>query len=116
MPDATLIKQRIDDIRALYAQGKTCNELADLYGLNRSRIAIIVQDLPKHFGEGRKRKVETVRDAADARKQKSQERRDKIVAACKAGQKQAEVALQFGTTQSAVSRLIIEDRSRGDAT
>ena len=106
MADRLIAHQRADDIKALYTQGHTCNELADLYGLTRSRVAIIVQDLPKHYGLGRKRKVDTIQDAANFRKQKSQERRDKIIAACKSGQTQADVALQFGTTQSAISRLL----------
>lgn len=107
------IVERNEDIKALYMAGSTCNQLADLYGITRQRIAIIVKDLPKHFGVGRKKKPDTKdrsRRSIGIRKTARQEKKEKIIAAYKAGQKQTAIARQFGVVQSYVSRLIVLDR------
>lgn len=113
MTNRLLTNQRNEDIKDLYAQGLTCNELADLYGLSKSYIAIVVKDLPKHFGAGQKRKIGTkdrTKWSIDSRKYKRQEKKEEIIAAYKAGQKQTAIARHFGVVQSYVSRLIVIDR------
>lgn len=104
MSDKLFLAQRDKKIRELYAQGKTVTRLAEIYGLTRQRIAMIVKDLPKHFGMRLKGNARV--NALALRRQKKKERVDRILALYNAGQTQIEIAQQFGTAQTNISRII----------
>jgi DNA-binding transcriptional regulator LsrR (DeoR family) len=108
MSTKDFLMARDKDIRELYAQGKTLNQVGELYGLTRQRIATIVKDLPKHFGRGRRRKTVTQASERNERKQQRQRRKEEIAAAYLAGDTQANVGRQFGIPQTSVSLIVAQ--------
>ncbi len=95
---------RNEEIRQRYTYGETIVELGKAFNLSRQRIAIIVADLPKHYGSiESKQKHET----ASERRQQKQAEKDKIVAMYVGGMTQEQIALRVGKSQSMISKILM---------
>jgi len=102
-------KERRDDIRDLYVQGTlTGHELADLYGLDANTVYEMIKDLPKHYQVGQIRNPDAKHRQIKARNQTRRTRKEAIIAAYEAGEKQASIAKRFGIGQSRVSFIVRE--------